>query len=85
MNLGERAFPVDGFGVSTSTAYQFHGCFWHGHPCVKTAGVVKHPHTGKAMEELYQETLEKDTYVSPGLCRTLLGFASLSLMLPQLP
>ena len=64
VRLGARALPVDGFGVSTSTAYQFHGCFWHGHPCAKTAGVVNHPHTGKAMEELYRETLEKDTYVS---------------------
>ena len=67
MNLGERAFPVDGFGVSTSTAYQFHGCFWHGHPCVKTAGVVNHRHTGKAIEEIHRETLERDAYVSsPG-------------------
>ena len=40
--LGERALPVDEFGVSSSTAYQFHGCFWHGHPCVKTAEVVNH-------------------------------------------
>ena len=64
MRLDERALYVDGFGASTSTVYQFHGCFWHGHPCVKTAGVVNHRHTGKAMEELYRETLEKDTYVS---------------------
>ena len=27
VRLGERALPVDGFGVSTSTAYKFHGCF----------------------------------------------------------
>ena len=29
-----------------------------------TVGVVNHPHTGRAMEELYLETLERDTYVS---------------------
>ena len=61
--LGEGAFPVDGFGASTSTVYQFYGCFWHGHPCVKTAGVVNHSHTGRAIKELYRETLEKDAYV----------------------
>ena len=64
VRLGERVLSVDGFGVSTSTAYQFHGCFWHGHPCVKTAGNVNHPHTGKAMEQLHRETLERDAYVS---------------------
>ena len=42
VRLGKRALSVDEFGVSSSTAYQFHGCFWHGHPCVKTAGVVNH-------------------------------------------
>ena len=47
----------------TSTAYQLHGCFWHRHQCVKTAGTVNHLHTGKAMEELDLETL-KDTYLS---------------------
>ena len=56
VRLGERALPVDGFGASISTVYQFHGCFWHGHPCVKTAVVVNHPHTVKAMEALYRET-----------------------------
>ena len=32
--------------------------------CVKIAEVVNHPHNGKAMEELYLETLERDAYVS---------------------
>ena len=27
VRLGERVLSVDGFGVSTSTAYKFHGCF----------------------------------------------------------
>ena len=40
VRLDERALSVDRFGVSTSTAYQFHGWFWHEHPCAKTAGVV---------------------------------------------
>ena len=31
--------------------------------CVKTAGVVNHPHTSRAIEELYQETLERNAYV----------------------
>ena len=50
--------------MSTSTVHQFYDCFWHGHPCVKTAGVVNHPPTGKAMKGFYQETLERDAYVS---------------------
>ena len=64
VRLGERALSVDRFSASTSIVYRFHGCFWHGRLCVKTAGGVNHPHAGKAMEKLYQETLERDAYVS---------------------
>ena len=64
VHLGERALPVDRFGVPTSTVYQFHGCFWHEYSRAKIAGVVNHPHTGKAIEELYQKTLKTNTYVS---------------------
>ena len=35
--------------------------------CDKTVGFVNHPHTGRAMEKLYRETLERDTCVS-SLC-----------------
>ena len=62
--MGERALSVHGFGTSTSIVYQFHDCFWHGHPCVKTTGVVNHPNTGRAMKKLYRETFERDIYVS---------------------
>ena len=55
---------IDKLDVSAFTVHQFYGCFWHGHPCVKTAGVVNHPPTGKAMKGFYQETLERDAYVS---------------------
>ena len=26
---------VDGYEPETNTAYQFHGCHWHGHVCIK--------------------------------------------------
>ena len=55
VRLGERALSVDRFSASTSIVYRFHGCFWHGRLCVKTAGVVNHLHIGKAMEELYRK------------------------------
>ncbi|XP_038067357.1 uncharacterized protein LOC119737233 [Patiria miniata] len=29
----ERMIPVDGYCSDTNTVYQFHGCYWHGHPC----------------------------------------------------
>ena len=28
-------FLVDGYGPETNTVYQFHGCHWHGHTCLK--------------------------------------------------
>jgi G:T-mismatch repair DNA endonuclease (very short patch repair protein) len=61
--LGRHNLPVDGFCVASKTVYQFHGCFWHGHPCSKTLGVEIHPTKGKAMSEIYADTLEKDRYI----------------------
>ena len=31
--LGRHGLPVDGFCPQTRTAYEFNGCFWHGHCC----------------------------------------------------
>ena len=28
-------YPVDGYEPETRTVYQFHGCKWHGHACIK--------------------------------------------------
>ena len=30
-----RTYPVDGYEPETRTVYQFHGCKWHGHNCIK--------------------------------------------------
>ena len=35
---GERdytTYPADGYEPETRTVYQFHGCKWHGHNCIK--------------------------------------------------
>ena len=29
------SFLVDGYEPKTNTVYQFHGCHWHGHICLK--------------------------------------------------
>ena len=29
------SFLVDGYEPETNTLYQFHGCHWHGHTCLK--------------------------------------------------
>ncbi|XP_071797162.1 uncharacterized protein [Asterias amurensis] len=31
--VGGRMIPVDGYCKETNTVFQFHGCYWHGHPC----------------------------------------------------
>ena len=28
-------YPADGYELGTRTVYQFHGCKWHGHTCIK--------------------------------------------------
>ena len=36
--IGQHGLPVDGFGETTNTVYQFHGCIFHGHNCSLTEG-----------------------------------------------
>ena len=59
MRVGEQGLPVDGFCADSSTVFQFHGCYWHGHPCPKNP-------QGSVEEEQkcrYKDTLEKEDYI----------------------
>ena len=29
------SFSLNGYEPETNTVYQFHGCYWHGHTCLK--------------------------------------------------
>ena len=43
-NSGEyriNNFKVDGYDRANNTVYEFHGCFWHGHPCHLNADLKK--------------------------------------------
>ena len=59
--LGRHGLLVDGYAISSSTVYQFHGCYWHGHGCssnsLKTIG-ERDSVTRK------KETLEKEAYLT---------------------
>ena len=35
--IGPTQLPVDGYDAASQTAYEFHGCYWHGHRCWLTA------------------------------------------------
>ena len=52
--------PVDGWCSETNTAYQFHGCFYHGHPCL---GVETNAVNGKPMTQLLAETRKNTAYL----------------------
>ena len=43
VRVGEHGLPVDGYCAVKKKIYQFHGCFYHGHPCEKTRGMEYHP------------------------------------------
>jgi hypothetical protein len=59
-HLGRHNLPVDGFCEQTNTAYQFHGCYWHGHGCSPTSNRT----IGKrSAEERHEDTLEKENYL----------------------
>ena len=67
--LGSRKLKVDGFQAATQTAFEFHGCFYHGCPycCLrkdKDPDTEPHPyHPEKSYADVYNETLEKDKYI----------------------
>jgi G:T-mismatch repair DNA endonuclease (very short patch repair protein) len=63
IRIGDHGIPVDGFSSATNTTYQFHGCFWHGHNCVKTSSLSVHPYKRKPLEEIYKDTLDKEQYI----------------------
>ncbi|XP_072384507.1 uncharacterized protein [Diabrotica undecimpunctata] len=47
---------VDGYDACTNTVYQYHGCFWHGHPECFAPNTINHVNN-EAMSDLYERTL----------------------------
>ena len=54
--------PVDGWCAETRTAYQFHGCFWHGCPKCHTDPEETNPKNNNTMAELLADTKKHTTY-----------------------
>ena len=61
--LSDRCLPVDGFCVELQTAYQFHGCYWHGHQCQRNAGIDIHPTKKVSMKSLETQTRAREDYL----------------------
>ena len=55
--------PVDGWCAETRTAYQFHGCFWHGCPKCHTDPEETNKLNGKTMAELLANTKAHTAYL----------------------
>ena len=55
--------PVDGWCAETRTAYQFHGCFWHGCPKCHTDPEETNPKNNKTMATLLANTKKHTTYL----------------------
>ena len=55
--------PVDGWCAETRTAYQFHGCFWHGCPKCYTDPEETNPKNNKTMATLLADTKKHTTYL----------------------
>ncbi|KAK7087561.1 hypothetical protein V1264_021595 [Littorina saxatilis] len=64
MTLGPKKVPVDGWNGSSNTAYQFHGCLWHGHNCegMQKYGKI-HPKSKKPFSELRANTKQTTAYL----------------------
>ena len=55
--------PVDGWSAQTRTAYQFHGCFWHGCPKCHADPEETNPKNGKTMAVLLADTKKQTAYL----------------------
>ena len=55
--------PVDGWCAQTRTAYQFHGCFWHGCPKCHAEPEETNPKNGKTMAVLLADTKKHTAYL----------------------
>ena len=55
--------PVDGWCAKTRTAYQFHGCYFHGCPKCHTDPEETNPKNNKTMAELLADTKKHTTYL----------------------
>ena len=55
--------PVDGWCAQTRTAYQFHGCFWHGCPKCHADPEETNPKNGKTMAVLLADTKKHTAYI----------------------
>ncbi|KAJ8050172.1 hypothetical protein HOLleu_03268 [Holothuria leucospilota] len=67
VRVGGRQLPVDGFSTSDGpgkpTIFQFHGCYWHGHPCWLNNGRTHNTHRDKPLSDLYEETKNIPQYL----------------------
>lgn len=63
VRLGQHNLPVDGYCEETRTAFQFNGCYWHGHPCSKNPDVYVNAVRQMDFGQLYRETLRKENYL----------------------
>ena len=54
---------VDGWCAQTRTAYQFHGCFWHGCPQCHADPEETNPKNGKTMAVLLADTKKHTAYL----------------------
>ena len=61
--VGAKGIPVDGFCKETNTAYQFHGCFWHGHQC------HLNPHHFNTVKNLPRDELRRQTEATSSYIR----------------
>ena len=52
--------PADGWCSQTNTAYQYHGCYYHGHPCTRQEVNAVN---GKPMTQLLVETRKNTAYI----------------------
>ena len=65
MRLPGTRYKLEGYCQETKTAYEFHGCVFHG--CTRCfpedREETKHPLTHQSMSELYALTMKKNSYI----------------------
>ena len=63
-----KRFKLDGYDKDSRTAYEFYGCYWHGHTCITQLRHYPVDDEGHTLQDRYKATLARQEFLESS-CR----------------
>jgi hypothetical protein len=61
-----KRFKLDGYHVESNMGFEFYGCYWHGHTCIKRDRSIPVDKQGHSLMDRYTDTLARKEYLEKG-------------------